>query len=51
MQKVLGVWGAYIHLLKKIIEFFRTNIAPVNIEETLEIYALMGAADESKRKR
>ena len=48
--KVLGKWEEYIPLLKDIIEFFRTGIAPVSPEETLEIYAFMEAADESKRK-
>jgi hypothetical protein len=30
-------------------KFFQTGIAPVSPEETLEIYAFMEAADESKR--
>ena len=30
--------------------FFRTGITPVTPEETLEIYAFMEAADESKRR-
>jgi hypothetical protein len=28
--------------------FFRTGVPPVTREETLEIYAIMDAADESK---
>jgi hypothetical protein len=37
-------------LLEKIAEFFRTKISPVDYRETLEIYAFMEAADESKRR-
>ena len=29
---------------------FRTGIVPVSAEETLELYAFMEAADESKRR-
>jgi predicted dehydrogenase len=39
----------YNPLLEKITEFFRSGVAPVSLEETLEIYAFMEAADESKR--
>lgn len=45
----LGPFNGYDNLLVQIIEFFRTAMAPVNPEETLEIYAFMEAADESKR--
>ena len=31
-------------------KFFQTGIAPVTPEETLEIFAFMEAADESKRR-
>jgi hypothetical protein len=31
-------------------KFFQTGIAPVSPEETLEIFAFMEAADESKRQ-
>ena len=47
---VLGEYKGYNPLLEKIIEFFRTGIAPVTTEETLEIVAFMEAADESKLK-
>lgn len=40
----------YRSLVVKIVEFFLTKKAPVPIEETLEIYAFMEAAQESKRK-
>lgn len=45
----LGPFNGYDNLLVQIIEFFRTGKAPVNPEETLEIYAFMEAAEESKR--
>ena len=41
--------GGYEPLLKEIIQFFKTGIPPVSAEETIEIYAFMEAADESKR--
>jgi len=46
----LGPFNGYDNLLVQIINFFRTGQAPVSPEETLEIYAFMEAADESKRK-
>ena len=46
----LGPYGGYNPLLKDIIRFFETGEAPVKLEETLEIYTFMEAADESKRK-
>jgi predicted dehydrogenase len=42
--------GDYNSLLVQIMEFFSTGIAPVSSDETLEIFAFMEAADESKRK-
>jgi len=41
--------GNYAPLVREIMKFFQTGIAPVSPEETLEIYAFMEAADESKR--
>ena len=41
--------GSYAPLVREIMKFFQTGIAPVSPEETLEIYAFMEAADESKR--
>jgi predicted dehydrogenase len=46
----VGGFDGYQPLLNQIIHFFRTGIAPVTPEETLEIYAFMEAADESKRR-
>jgi predicted dehydrogenase len=46
----LGNFGGYDPLLIKVIEFFDTGIVPVRPEETLEIFAFMQAAEESKLK-
>jgi len=43
-------FGGYEVLLKQIAQFFVTGIPPVSPEETLEIFAFMEAADESKRQ-
>lgn len=43
-------YEGYDPLLFSVVHFFRTGIAPVSPEETLEIYAFMEAADESKRR-
>ena len=45
----LGPYSGYDSLLIQIIKFFQTGQPPVTAEETLEIYAFMTAADESKR--
>lgn len=45
----VGPYSGYEALLKEIIQFFSTGVAPVSEEETLEIYAFMEAADESRR--
>lgn len=42
--------GGYPVLLKEIVQFFKTGKAPVAPEETLELFAFMSAADESKAK-
>ena len=42
--------GDYTPLLRQIIAFFGSGVAPVSPAETLEIYAFMEAADESKRR-
>ncbi|WP_435018739.1 Gfo/Idh/MocA family protein [Tundrisphaera sp. TA3] len=48
---VLGQgYGGYEPLLIEIAKFFRTGKAPVSPAETLEIFAFMEAADESKRQ-
>lgn len=42
--------GGYDPLLVEVVKFFQTNQAPVSPDETLEIFAFMEAADESKRQ-
>jgi hypothetical protein len=44
----LGEEHGYNPLLIRIVDFFNTGIPPVTPEETLEIYAFMSAADESR---
>jgi hypothetical protein len=46
----IGPYGGYRPLVVEIVKFFRTGKVPVSAEETLEIYAFMEAADESKRQ-
>jgi predicted dehydrogenase len=42
--------GGYDPLLVEIVKFFQTGKAPVTPEETIDIFAFMEAADESKRQ-
>ena len=45
---VLDKYNGYDPLLVKITQFFKTGIVPVSTAETLEIFAFMHAAEESK---
>jgi hypothetical protein len=45
-----GSYAGYQPLVAEIAKFFQTGKPPVSAEETLEIYAFMEAADESKRQ-
>jgi Oxidoreductase family, NAD-binding Rossmann fold len=45
-----GDSDGYEPLVVEIVKFFKTGKPPVSAEETLEIYAFMEAADESKRQ-
>ncbi|WP_026951670.1 Gfo/Idh/MocA family protein [Algoriphagus mannitolivorans] len=47
---VLGNYEGYEPLAVKIAEFFKTGKSPVDASETIEIYAFMEAAEESKRR-
>ena len=40
----------YEPLCREIAKFFKTGVAPVPLSETLEVFAFMEAADESKRQ-
>jgi predicted dehydrogenase len=46
---VLGKYSGYNPLLLEIVKFFQTGIPPVRPDETIEIFAFMAAAYESKK--
>lgn len=46
----VGTYNGYRPLVVEIVKFFKTRKVPVTEAETLEIYAFMEAADESKRQ-
>ena len=46
----VGQSSGYRPLVVEIVKFFRTGVSPIDPQETLEIYAFMEAADESKRQ-
>lgn len=49
-NKILGPYAGYEPLLVDIIKYFKTGEMPVTPQETIEIFAFMEAADESKRQ-
>ena len=49
-EGVAGQFDGYEPLVNEVAAFFRSGKSPVAEAETLEIYALMEAADESKRR-
>lgn len=46
----VGAYDGYAPLVAEAVAFFRSGVAPVSPEETIEIFAFMEAADESKRR-
>ena len=44
----VGAYDGYAPLVEAVIHFFKSGKSPVAARETLEIYAFMQAADESK---
>ncbi|MEE3371948.1 MAG: Gfo/Idh/MocA family oxidoreductase [Planctomycetota bacterium] len=50
-NSAVGSYDGYKPLVVEIAKFFCTKKVPVSAQETLEIYAFMEAADESKRQR
>lgn len=42
--------GDYAPLIREVLKFFQTGVSPVSPEETLNLFAFMEAADESKRQ-
>jgi hypothetical protein len=49
-ESPVGSFDGYVPLVAEIVKFFQTRVAPVPAEETLELFAFMEAADESKRQ-
>ena len=45
-----GGGDGYANLVKEIVKFFQTGVVPVDPKETIEMFAFMEAADESKRR-
>ena len=46
----VGEYAGYGPLIEEIVKFFKTGKPPVPAEETIEMFAFMSAADESKAK-
>jgi hypothetical protein len=46
----VGNFDGYVPLAQEIMKFFRSGVSPVPPQETVEIFAFMEAADESKRR-
>ncbi len=46
----IGPYEGYGPIMNEVIKFFKTGIPPVSADETIEIFAFMEAADESKRR-
>ena len=48
--EAIGKYDGYRPLAVEFVKFFQTGVAPVTAEETINLYAFMEAADESKRR-
>jgi hypothetical protein len=46
----IGPYDGYRPIMMEVINFFKTGKPPVSSQETIEIFAFMEAADESKRR-
>jgi hypothetical protein len=49
-EATAGSFDGYVPLVAEIIKFFQSGVVPVKPEETIEIFAFMEAADESKQQ-
>ena len=49
-EVAIGAYDGYAPLVVEIVKFFQSRVAPVPPEETIELFAFMEAADESKRQ-
>ncbi len=47
----VGGYDGYLHLLKEVLNFFKTREVPVSPSETLEIFTFMEASNISKAKK
>jgi hypothetical protein len=48
--QAIGTYQGYRPLVVQIAQFFRSKQPPIEAAETIELYAFMQAADESKRQ-
>lgn len=48
-ESPVGAYDGYAPLVVEIVKFMQTGKSPVPIDETLELFAFMSAADESKK--
>lgn len=49
-ESPVGAYDGYAPLVAEVVKFFQTGKPPVPTEETIELFAFMEAADESKRQ-
>jgi hypothetical protein len=49
-EMAVGAFDGYAPMVADILRFFRSGVAPIPREETIELFAFMEAADESKRR-
>jgi hypothetical protein len=49
-ESPVGAYDGYHPLVAEVVKFFQTKVVPVAPEETIELFAFMEAADESKRQ-
>ena len=49
-EVAVGAYDGYAPLVVEVVKFFKTKQPPVSAAETIELFAFMEAADESKRR-
>lgn len=49
-EMAVGAYDGYAPLVVEVVKFFQTGVVPVSAEETIELFAFMETADESKRR-
>ncbi|MDG2399293.1 MAG: Gfo/Idh/MocA family oxidoreductase [Akkermansiaceae bacterium] len=50
-EVAVGAYDGYAPLVVEVVKFFKTKQPPVSAAETIELFAFMEAADESKRRQ